>query len=207
MGDDHSRHAGMPAGILQQAEHGFTGLVVERTGRLVTQQELGVLCQCSCDGNTLLLTAGELRREILHALSQTHLPQHRFRIERIPADLCGKLDIFFGSQVAHQIVELEHESHVIPTVGSQLLFIIGRDLGAVQPRTAAGEGVHAAEDVEDGGLAGAGRPDDHTEFPSPDLKADIMQRFDLQLARPIDLPDILKFHKSAHIPFLSDMLS
>ena len=69
-------------------------MVVERARGLVAQQKLGIFCQGTGDGHALLLAAGKLGREVLHALAQAHFTQALGGIERIGADLRRQLDVF-----------------------------------------------------------------------------------------------------------------
>ena len=75
MRDDHHGHALRLANILQQLQYFLTGLVIERTGRLIAQQQLRLFGNRAGDGYTLLLAAGQLRWEVPHALPQPDLVQ------------------------------------------------------------------------------------------------------------------------------------
>ena len=87
MRDDHYGHALCLANILQQLQHFLAGLVIERTGRLIAQQQLRLFGNRAGDGYTLLFAAGQLCREIPHALPQSDLVQGFRRVEMIGANL------------------------------------------------------------------------------------------------------------------------
>ena len=53
MGNDNDHFAGAAAGILQQFQDIFTGDIVQSTGGLVTQQQLGFFGQRAGDGDAL----------------------------------------------------------------------------------------------------------------------------------------------------------
>ena len=55
---------------LQRGEHELAGAEVEVAGRLVAEDERRVLRQRASDRDALLLAAGELVREVLHALAE-----------------------------------------------------------------------------------------------------------------------------------------
>ena len=57
MRDDHHGHALRLANILQQLQHFLAGLVIERTGRLIAQQQLRLFGNRAGDGYTLLFAA------------------------------------------------------------------------------------------------------------------------------------------------------
>ena len=199
MGDDDHRHARLPAGILQQLQNLLARHVVQCARRLVTQEQLGILCQGAGNGHPLLLSAGKLGREILCPLGKTHPLQNLHRVQRIAADLRRHLHIFKGSQVLDQIIKLEHESHVMTAVHGQTAWRIGGDLLTVNEDPARREAVHTTEDVQQRSLSRAGGADDDADLTLVDGKAGIMQRVDLHLAHRINFTDVLKFHKMTHV--------
>ena len=111
-----------------------------------------------------------------------------------------QLHVLQGRQVLDQVVELEHEAHVIAPVGGELLFIEGRDPLAVQVHLPLGRSVHAAQDVQDGGLPRTGGADDDTELPLLNLEVHIVQGRNLHLACLIHLFHVPKTHESVHTP-------
>ena len=195
VGDDDDGHAGFSSGVLQKTEDGLAGLVVQSAGGLIAEQELGVLCQGSGDGDALLLAAGELTGEILHSVAQTHVPEHLLRVQGIGADLVGQLHILQSGQVAHQIVKLEHKAHILPAVLGELPLVQGGDLPSVQPDGSGGQGVHAAQDVQQGGLARAGGADDDHQFALFHGEAGIVEGMDGHLAHVIGFGNIFKFNE------------
>ena len=120
-------------------------------------------------------------------------------------DLPRQLHILHSGQVPDQVVKLEHKAHVQPPVHGQLLFIHGRNLLPVQKNLSLRQGIHPAENVQQGRLSGTGRSHNDYKLPFFDLKAGIMQGADIYLAHVIRFPHILKFHKGhAQLPlFLS----
>ena len=148
--------------------------------------------------SALALPAGELGREIALPVLQPHLVQHFARVQGVPANLGRQLHVLQGRQVLDQVVELEHEAHVIAPVGGELLFAEGRDLLAVQVHLPLGRSVHAPQNVQDGGLPRAGSAYDDAELPLLDLKVHIVQGRDLHLACLIHFFHVLKAHESVH---------
>ena len=57
VGDDHHGHAQLGIQVFQQLQNGSGGGGVQSGSGFVTQQDLGVCCQSTGDGNPLLLTA------------------------------------------------------------------------------------------------------------------------------------------------------
>ena len=82
MRDQDDRDAERFIELPQQPEDGFGGLRVERRGRLVAQQHIGVVGKRPCDGNALLLSAGELlgiRLRLVPDADQLEQPVHLVR--------------------------------------------------------------------------------------------------------------------------------
>jgi len=65
MGDDDDGLAVVLRHAEQELEHHDAGLGVKRSRRLVTQQDLRILGKRAGDGDTLLLTSGKLRGEVV----------------------------------------------------------------------------------------------------------------------------------------------
>ena len=198
MRDDHDRHTLFPAGILQELQDLLARHVVERARRLVAQKELGVLRQRAGDRHALLLAAGELTGEVVRTLGKANLIQNRRRVERILADLRGKLHVFKCREVAHQIVELKDKADVVAAIGRELAGVEAAHARAVDRDVAARAGIHTAEHVQNRRLARAGRADDDTELSLFDRKADMIHRADLHLAAAVNLGNIFKCNKSRH---------
>ena len=98
----------------------LAGIVVQGAGWLVAQQQLGILGQGPGDGHPLLLTAGELCREVAHPVRQPHGAQHLRRVQGVPADLSGQLHVLQGRQVRDQVVKLKDKADVVAAVGGEL---------------------------------------------------------------------------------------
>ena len=64
MRDDDDGRAVRAADGFEQGEHLHARFGIERAGRLVTQEQRGILAQGARDGYALLLAAGKLRREV-----------------------------------------------------------------------------------------------------------------------------------------------
>ena len=79
--------------MLQQLQDLLAGLIVERAGRLVAQQQLRLLGDCARNGHALLFAAGQLRREIVQPVAQADLVQGVGRVEMVGADLRREFDV------------------------------------------------------------------------------------------------------------------
>ena len=161
MRDDHYGHALCLANILQQLQHFLAGLVIERTGRFVAQQQLRLFGNRAGDGYTLLFAAGQLRGEVVHPLPQSDFAQRFPWIEMVRADLRGELHVFERGKVRHQIVELEDEADIVAPVGHQFLFPQTRNIASADHYAAGCGGIHAAQNVQCRGFAGTGLSQNH----------------------------------------------
>ena len=180
------------ADIGQQRKHLHAGFGIQRTGRLVAQKQSRVFAQRTGDGHALLLAAGELGGEVVHAAAQTDLLHDGLRVERIFADLTRQLYVFKRGQVGHQVIKLKDEADVRPAVIRQLRAAQTGDLFAPDGDGAAGRLIHAAQEVEQRGLACAGRAENDAELPLLDGEIHVIQRFDDRVARLVILADVFK---------------
>ena len=196
VGDDDDGHAETATGVLQQLEDRLACVIVQGARRLVTEEQLRVLREGPGDGDALLLAAGELGREVLRPLLQAHLLQNLPGVQCPGRELRRDLDVLERREIGDQVIELEHKAHVVSAVGGELAFIKGRDLLPVDSHAAIGEAVHPAQNVQEGGLPGAGFPDDHTDLAPLDVKTRVVQRRHGHFPRLIDLPHPVKADES-----------
>ena len=62
VGDDHHRDVLLVCQLYHDIQHFLNGLRVEGRSRLVEQDDLGLCAEGACNGDALLLAAGQLRR-------------------------------------------------------------------------------------------------------------------------------------------------
>ena len=71
---DHD-HKAVFGHLLQQLHHLNAGVAVQCAGRLVGQQDVGVVDQCAGNGHTLHLAAGHFAGVLVQLVAQTYLLQ------------------------------------------------------------------------------------------------------------------------------------
>src|SRR5690606_7156222 len=71
VGDDDHRATGAKCVLAEQLHGALPSLSIERRGRLVRNDQLRLMNECSSDGDALLLSAGKLRRELVQMVLQT----------------------------------------------------------------------------------------------------------------------------------------
>ena len=102
--------------------------------------------------------------KLFQAVGEPHLGQGLCRVERARTDLARELDVLECGEVGDEVVELKDEAHVGAPVLNELGLAGMRDVAPIDPDGAGSEGVHAAEDVERGGLARARCAEDDGEL-------------------------------------------
>src|SRR2546422_2369841 len=154
---------------------------VEVAGRLVGEQDAGVVHQCSRDGHALALAARQLVRLVLHPVPEPHALQRprRLRATRLrpePRVDERQLHVVQGGRAGEQVERLEDEADLLVADPGQL--IVGQigDLLPVEPVLAAGRRVEAADQVHERRLPRARRSHHRHVLIAPDLDADATQR-------------------------------
>ena len=142
----------------QQVEHQVGGHTVERPGRLVGEQQIGLIGHRSGDRHPLLFASRQSSREITTTLRQAE------RIEQLaasilrgaPRDACQalrELDVGGHIEMREQVVLLEHVTDPTSTEHGALGRAQGGDLlTGDRDRTTVGE-IEAAEQVQHGRLS------------------------------------------------------
>ena len=75
MGDDDHGAVGSAGDIAEKFEHDFAVLGIEGGGGFVADDEWGFVDECACDGDALLLAAGEF----VGVIAPTGAEAHRFQ--------------------------------------------------------------------------------------------------------------------------------
>ena len=112
---------------------------------------------------------------MLHDLVQA------FAVECPSVEQVGKGDVLIRVQDRHQIVELIDQADLPAPEDRQFVFAQAVNVRPADKYLAFRRLVHAAEDMQQGRFAAAGRTDDRDEFPCFDRKAHMVQRGDLRL--------------------------
>ena len=132
-------------------------LRVKVTGRLVRKDQLGSCHHGTRDRHPLLLSSGELLREVLRPVADVHafeyLCDFLFPLRCADVEVAQrKFDILIDIEFVDEVEALEHESDVSLAELRAVLLLEFRHLVAEEFVTAAGRVVEQAEDVQQGGL-------------------------------------------------------
>jgi hypothetical protein len=105
---------------------------------------------------------------------------------------------FSRGQAGNQVVELEHEAHVVPAVEGQDALVGRRELLVPIEHPPPGRYVETSEDVQERGFAAARGPEEHHQLAQLQLEVDSTQSGDLDLTHPVDLGDVLDAQQRRH---------
>ena len=139
------------------------------SGGLVGEYQLGVGDHGACYGHPLLLSAGELLGEVLCTVADVHALEnlgHALLALRCADAQVAKrqLHVFVDIELVDQVEALEYEADVALAELGAVLLLEPADLLAEQLVASARGVIEQSEDVQERGLAAAGRAHDGDEF-------------------------------------------
>ncbi|CAE7229328.1 bsn, partial [Symbiodinium necroappetens] len=187
VGNHDDGGAGFFVELDEEGHDGVGGNFVEVSGRLVGDEDGGVGDDGAGDGDALLLAAGELAGEVVGAVRDTHpLQRTGDAIVALPArervDEQGELDVLVGSEDGDEVVELEDVADVFGAPVRELGAGEPGDVLALDDERARGGRVDAGDEVEEGGLAGAGGAHEGEEVAALDAQVEAVEGADGVLA-------------------------
>ena len=156
---------------LQFQLHRPSKLQIQSSERLVQKQYTGIICQCSCNGYTLLLSTGELRRFSFLEAFQLNQLQHFLNLflyirfwyfsyfQTIP-------DVIRHVHMGKKGIILKYRVHI------SLVWLQIRHIFPLQPYTSAVRLLKSCDDAKSGRLAAAGSTQQGDEFPLINLQID-----------------------------------
>ena len=178
MGDDHHRDVLLVCQLYHDIQHFLDGLRVEGRSRLVEQDDLGLCAEGACNGDALLLAAGQLRRvDIRFVPEADDLKIMICQLFGLCLGLVMELhgcqrQVFEHRHVGVEVELLEDHAHV---VADDLGLVLVGQLLTVDVDVAAGrlfQKVHAADS---GRFAAAGRSDNDQLFALGDLEVHVFE--------------------------------
>jgi hypothetical protein len=155
---------------------------VEVGGRLVGDQQFGIVDQGAADGDALLLAAGEpfdLGRAAVAELEpgQQFLGAREQFLARLPAGrVGGQDDVVQRREALDQVELLEDEAEAAAADLGQEALGQARDVLAVQPHAALGRPCQAADQSQQRGLARAAGAAQAVTFLRLDVQVDAVER-------------------------------
>ena len=150
MGDDQHR-----AALISQAAHDgqhFAGqLGVQRRGRLVEIENLGVVGDGAGNSDALLLAAGKLVGQVVLAALEAEDVQHVLEallVHGTAVEQDRQRHVLDDVEDRHEVVELVDEADLAAPEDGELLVASGKDVLAVEVDAARGGPVDAADHVQ-----------------------------------------------------------
>ncbi len=192
VGDHHDEAVLFCGDVVEQFEDLLARGVIEGARGLVAEEELGVFGDGAGDGDALLFTPRELGGEAHEPFAQPDLFEYLPRVEGVFANFYGELDVFKCREVGHEVIELEDEADVVAAVLGETLPVEGGYVAAVEKYLAGGGAIHAAEEIEEGGLARARGAEHDDEFPLFEGEGDVFECVDADIAEGILFADIFE---------------
>src|SRR5260221_4054420 len=108
--------------------------------------------------------------------------------------ILGEHHVFESAQVGHQVELLKDEANFFGAVANQVVFGEFGQVHPVDDHMARGQGIQAAENIDQSGLAGAGWPHERDPFAGLDVEGDAVQR----AQRPVLLHQRFNAHLRVH---------
>ena len=91
-------------------------MIIECARRLIAEQNIRVLDDRPSDGYSLLLTAGELIRELVSVLIKSQRMSQFINIQRMIGQIRADLDIFLYVQIPDQVIHLKDITEMLAPV-------------------------------------------------------------------------------------------
>ena len=186
MGDDDDRDAHLGIDVTDQFQDCMGSLGIQSGGRLVAQQHVGIGGQRTGDGNTLLLTAGQLGRVGIRLVRQAdHFQQLQGALFSLgllhTSQLQGQHDVLHTGALHQQVEALEDHRHTAAD-GAQLLLAHRTQVAAIQQDHAVRGALQHVDAAHQRGLARAGHTDDAINIAVVDGQVDVAQRIHLAVS-------------------------
>ena len=204
VGDHDDGHA-LVVELLEHAHDLDAGAAVEIAGRLVGEQQGGLVGERAGDGDALLLAAGKLVRLVVGAVGQADRVQRLqgpLALARSGQALAGvehrQFDILQRGGAGQQVEALEDEADLLVADVGQFVAAELRDVDAVERILPPGRPVEAADDVHHGGLAGAAGAHERDELALGDFQRHAAHGVHIHLAGVVGLVDVLELNDGVH---------
>lgn len=164
----------------QQLHHGVPGLGVELAGGLIGDEQGGVVGEGTGDGDPLLLAAGQLAGPLGGVVGEADEGQQQLDALLALAGVRAAqpqrdADVLGRAEDGDEAEGLEDEADAVAAQGEQALLVEAGEVEAVDIDPSPVGGVLAADDVEQGGLAGSRAPLEGDELAARDLEGDAPQ--------------------------------
>ena len=207
VGDHEDGLVEFAAGFAEHVEDGVGVLGIEVAGGLVGEDDGGAIDKSPGYGNALLLAAGQLVGTVFEAAFDAEYLCEVVEEGAVEFSLGGRaeiVDVVSDLDVAHcaesgqQVEALEDEADFGAAHLSALAVGELGEVDAVDQNRATGGVGETAEDVEEGGLAGARGTDDGDEFAWLDCEVNFAEGGDFEFAGAVGFAEVLSENDWLH---------
>src|SRR5580704_15843148 len=133
------------------------------------------------DRDTLLFAAGKLRGKMFDAIAEADAFKRlaSFGFVRGAVEVLREHHILDGGEIRYEMKLLEDEADLFGAEAGEAAFIEAGDVGTVDDGAAGCGRIEAAKNVDQRGLAGAGRTHDGDPFAGLDVEGNAIERADV----------------------------
>src|SRR6056297_172274 len=193
MGDHHDRLAEVVDGRPHERQDLGTGHRVEVAGGFVGEDDLRSRSERPSDGDTLLLTTGELARPMLQSVAESDGVDYvvdPLLVTRFATEHHRQADVLLGGQRRDQVEGLEDETDLgAPELGD-LLVVERGEVGVADERGTRRQRVEPGQAVQQRRLAGTRRSHDRAELARLERHGDTVEGVNLGVADAVGLAGI-----------------
>ena len=177
---DHDDGVAVAVEVLEELGDDLLVGGVEVAGGLVGEQDGWVVDEGAGDADALLFAAGELAGQVLGAGGEADAFEGGagFGLVGHGVEVLGEHDVLERREVGDQVELLEDEADLVGAEAVEFGGGHGGDVDAVDLELAGGGAVEAAEEVDEGGFAGAGGAGDGDPLAGDDGEGGVVEGAD-----------------------------
>ena len=196
---DHDDGDALVVELLKHAHHLDGGLAVEVAGRLVREEDLGVVGQGAGDGDALLLAAGKLVWMMAGAVAEAHqieCARGMFALfpgmNAVTVVKHRHFDVLQRRRARKQVETLKDETDLFVADISERITVESGNVYAVEQIIAAARAVERTDHVHQRAFAGAAGAHDGDKFARKNFQRNPAHRMDIHFACVIRLVDFVE---------------
>ncbi len=183
MGNHDDGHAELGLEFTEKGENGFAGGGVEVASGFIREKDFGAIDEGAGDGDALLFAAGKLRGAMAEAVGEADafegFADARGTLGAIDfGEAEGEFDIFLESHARQEVERLEDHADRVTAIPGEFERRERGDVLAEGDNGAGGGAVESGDEIQQGGLSGAGRAEEGEKFVWENGERDIVDGAD-----------------------------
>ena len=196
MRDHDDGHAEAGLNFAEERQDLLAVDAVEIAGGLVGKKDCGAVDEGAGDGAALLFAAGEFGGTVAAACREADVFERGLdaggALGAIDfGESQRELDVFREGHAGEEIERLEDHADGVAAVAGEFCRIDGGEVAAADVDGAGGGAVESGQEIEKGGLAGAGAAEKGDEFALADFEGDVVDGGDGGVAEVVVAGDVL----------------